>query len=377
MLGAVSMVMLIACANVANLLLARAAARLREMAIRRALGCTQHRVIRQLVTENLLIFFAGGTLGLLFADWSRTLLVKIAADYIGNSKITLDSRVLLFSITVSLSTGILFGLAPGLQASKASPNDALKQAGASTTGGLRAGRTRGLLVVCELALAMILLVGFGLLIRSFLRVQSIPLGFDGDRLLATSASLPEAKYRTAPQRATFARKVLERVRELPGVVSVGMTDSLPLSGAGSERFIVESRPEQPSGAEAGARTLTADPTYFRTLGVPLLAGRAFTDRDSENGLPVAMINQTMARRYFLDENPLGLRIRLLDEPLVWREIVGIIADIRQRNLEEDSEPIVYRPWFQLMQSDLSIAVRVRSASELSTLPKTLRANFAQ
>jgi predicted permease len=362
MFGAVGLVMLVACANVSGLLLARGVTRQREFAVRTALGSTRGRVIRQLLTETALLFVGGGMAGLVLAFWSRDLLAKTMASYLDNTPITLDLRVFVFGLLAALVAGVAFGLAPARQAARVNLNDALKDS-PQTTAGTHRTRVHNGLVITEMALALVLLISFGLLFRSFLKVEAVSPGFDPANVVTISAGLDPAEYSVPAARVTLVREILEKVTKLPAVQSAAITDSLPLEGADGMVFAIEGRAAA-AGQQSRLRTVAVTPGLFGTLRIPLLEGRRFSERDAATSPPVVVINQTFARSFFPGENPLGKRLTMEDSPSVWREIVGVVADVRQRNLDEDSAPIAYRPWNQAPQTNLSLAVRLASFSDI-------------
>jgi predicted permease len=373
MFGAVGLVMLVACANVSGLLLARGVTRQRELAVRTALGCTRGRVIRQLLTETVLLYVGGGAAGLALALWSRDLLARTMASYLDNTAVAIDARVFVFGLLVALGAGVAFGLAPARQAAKVDLNHALKDS-TQAAGGLSRHRVHSSLVITEMALALVLLISFGLLFRSFLEVQTRPPGFDPSNVVTVSAGLDQPRYSSAAARIALAHSVLEKALKLPSVEAAGITDSLPLQGAQGTGFVIEGRAAS-QGQQATLRTVAVTPDLFRTLRIPLLEGRAFTERDTANSPPVLVINQTLARRFFAGESPLGKRLRLGDSPAVGREIVGVMADVRQRNMDEDSAPIAYRPWDQAPQGGLSLAARVTSTSDIAGVGVKLRSEL--
>ncbi|MGH9970967.1 MAG: ABC transporter permease [Pyrinomonadaceae bacterium] len=376
--GSVGFVLLIACANVANLQLARVTTRRKEIAIRAALGAGRWRLIRQLLVENILLAIMGGGLGLIFAVWGVAVLAKfpystrsLFVPYdIPREQIGLDGRVLGFTIALSLLTGIIFGLLPAFQASRPDLNDALKEGGLRS--GSRRGRTRNLLVVAELALSLTLLIGAGLMIKSFVRLQQVDLGFQPDNVLTMDINLPEAKYRENSQINGFYQQLIERVKTLPGVVSVGAVEYLPLSGLDSSTGIfIEGRPLPGRGQNWETHYRDVTPDYFRALGVQLRAGRYFTDQDNENSARVTIINETMARRYWPNENPIGKRVTLnfeamkfhpdrapdLDLPAGMREIVGVVGDVRHIGLTTAAAPEMYVPLEQRPSRDMTLVIR--------------------
>ncbi|HEY0006258.1 MAG TPA: ABC transporter permease [Pyrinomonadaceae bacterium] len=385
LLGAVALVLLIACANVANLLLARAAARQKEIAIRTAMGASRWRVIRQLLTESILLALLGGGFGLLLAMWGVDLLVRINENKIPRAnEISLDTNVLLFTLGLSLLTGILFGLVPAFQTSSINLNDTLKEGGRSGAGGMRRG-IRSILVVAEVSLAVMLLVAAGLLIRSFVRLQQVNPGFQPQNLLVMQLSLPAFKYREAKQREAFYQQLTSQVRTLPGVKSVGAVSVLPMSGrVVSGSFRIQGR-DVPQGQPSphGDRWI-ATPDYYQTMGIPLIKGRYFTDADGPDAPGVAIIDETLARKYWPNEDPIGKRITFEGPPdnPRWREVVGIVGHVKHKGLEGESRVQYYMPHRQLPTSDMflvvqaandpaSLAGAVRGA--ISTLDKDLPA----
>jgi predicted permease len=350
LLGAVGFVLLIACANVANLLLAQAASRQKEISIRTALGASRFRVVRQLLTESIVLSAVGGAAGLLLAFWSIDLLSPLIPQNLSQVQgVSLDSRVLIFTLVILLMTGIIFGLAPALQASNPNLNETLKEGGRGTSGGLRQNRIRSLLVISEVALALVLLVGAGLMIRSFARLGGVNPGFQPENLLTMRVVLPDNKYATLEQRAAFYDQMIERVESLPGVESASVISWLPLRMiGGSNSFTIEGRPEPEPGQGPIASFRTISPNYFRTMGIPVMDGRALSERDTAGSTNVTVINQTMARRFWPDENPIGKRIKLggARSQAPWLEIVGIVGDVKQAGLDLDTRPEMYRTYAQ-------------------------------
>jgi putative ABC transport system permease protein len=391
LLGAVGFVLLIACANVANLLLARAAVRQKEFALRATLGASRLRTIRQLLTESLLLSVLGGSLGLLLAMWGVDLLVALSpAELPRLAEIGVDARVLAFTLSLSVLTGLVFGLAPALQASHLDLNEALKEGGRSVTGSRRTRRLRGALVVTEIALSLVLLIGAGLLINSFRNLTQVNPGFKPDHLLTMQIALPETKYPlTEPHRAqAFYRQLLERMATLPGVQSVGATSSLPLAAGGWGKLLsVEGRPAPPSLETIPLvqyRQVTA--SYFDTLGVSSVKGRLFTEQDDRNSPPVALINEEMARRFFPDEDPVGKRLwmgppeSLLPAGVLpdgysfpRLTIAGVVNDVRSQGLNQQAGPEVYIPYSQgAEETQRSMFLAVRTTLEPLSLVAAVR-----
>jgi predicted permease len=340
LLGAVGCVLLIACANVANLLLARALARQREMAIRAALGASRWRVIRQLLTESVLLALIGALIGLLLAFWSVDALTHLTAvDLPRVQEVRIDLQVLGFALCISLLSGLAFGLAPAVQASKPDLNETLKESGRGLQGRVR-NNVRSSLIVSEVALALILLIGAGLLLNSFIRLSSVPPGINPKNALTMQISLPDKKYPDAERRAAFFQQVIERIENIPGIEAAGVTATMPLSGRSPSTFFsVIGRPGQP---EPGYLTDFdfCTPGYFRAAGIPLRAGRLFDQGDRPGAARVVLINEMLARERFPNEDPLGKLIRLEDEG--W-EIIGIVGDVRQRGQAQNARPCVYLP----------------------------------
>jgi putative ABC transport system permease protein len=360
LMGAVSLVLLIACANVANLLLARASDRQKEIAIRTALGAGRWRVVRQLLTESVLLSVSGGAIGLLLAWWGISALVKVNEVQIPRAnEIGLDWLVLAFALGVSLLTGILFGLVPALQVSKTDLHETLKEGGRTGASGAR-GWIRGALVVVEMAMALMLLIGAGLLIRSFWHLQKVNPGFAPHNVLTMSLALPQTKYREPVQRTNFYKEALQRIRSLPGVQSAGATSILPMSGNNSSgSFRIEGR-EVPQGQSLPHGDRWAATTdYFSTMKIPIIRGRYFDDRDTMDSQPVAIIDETMARKYWPNEDPLGKRISFQggqNNP-IWREIVGLVGHVKHKGLEGESRVQYYIPHTQMQNPNMFLVVR--------------------
>jgi len=380
LLGAVAFLLLIACVNVANLQLARATTRRREIAIRVALGAGRSRIVRQLLVESLLLAGLGGMVGVLLAWWGVDLFALIPYNApnlftpytVSAEQIGIDGRVLGAACLVSLLAGALFGLAPAWQmgqAAKTNLQTALKEGGAQAA--QTAGRGRGLLVVTEVALALVLLIGAGLMIRSFARLQRVDPGFDPQNALTCDLNLPESKYQR-PQAAQFYERLLERVAALPGVSAAGAVEYLPLSGMDSNTgFLIEGRPRPAPGERIFAHNRVVTPDYFRALGMRLRQGRGFTAADNDKAPRVAIINETLQRRYWPGENPIGKRAALdfeamrfypdrapdFDLALGLREIVGVVADVKHTGLAGETAPEFYAPLAQRPARNMTLVVR--------------------
>jgi putative ABC transport system permease protein len=343
--GAVGFVLLIACANVANLLLARATTRQKEIAIRTALGANRFRLVRQLLTESVVLSVAGGALGLLTALWGvNSTASLLPAGVYGANDVRIDGVVLVFTVVVSLVIGLVFGLVPALHATKSELNEALKEGGRGGTSGSRRNQARGLLVASEIALSLVLLIGAGLMIKSFIRLEQVNPGFESREILTMRLSLPSAQYNDARKRATFFQQVIAHLQSLPAVQSAAAISRLPLTPGNSSRGLtIEGRPDDGSGngPSADYRVISAD--YFHTLGIPLSKGRAFTEADNGPSPGVTIINETMARRYWPDDSALGKRLRIEDgEP--WMEIVGVVEDVKHFGLDSQSRAEFYVPY---------------------------------
>jgi putative ABC transport system permease protein len=359
LLGAVGFVLLIACVNVANLLLARATTRQKEMAVRAALGAGRGRVIRQMLTESLLLAVSAGALAMLVAVWGVDLLRTIIPENMPRAdEIAVDARVFGFTLLVSLLTGILFGLIPAFQASRTDLNDSLKEGGRSS-GGSSHNRFRGVLVIVEVALALVLLVGAGLTMRSFVRLMSVDPGLDPQNVLTMDIRLPRSKYEPT-QQAAFFQQLLERLRALPGVQSAGAVYPLPLSGMEEGRsFGIEGRPPAALGERRNANPRWVSPDYFKVLKTQLLKGRVFTEGDGAGSQPVMVINEAMARQYWPNEEPIGSRVFFdsRDNEPILREIVGVVKDVRHTALDKEAKPQMYVPFAQYPSFFMTLVAR--------------------
>ena len=365
LLGAVALVLLIACANVANLLLARASARQKEIAVRTALGASRMRIARQFLTESLLLALMGGVAGLLFADSGARGLVAMFPRTISNlsiprvDEISIDGRVLAFAVLTSLLGALILGFIPAVQACRLNPNEALKESGRST-GSAQGLRFRSALVVSEVALSLILLTAAGLLMKSFLRLLNGDLGFRSDHVLTFRILLPEYKYKTDPQRLAFANGVADRIKSLPGVQWVGTVTFLPLCGWWGQRGIaVEGRQVPPGREQPRAVWSSVNPDYFRAMSISLVRGRFFGEQDNAGATGVAIISDSLARQLWPREDPIGKRITLEGQKQP-REIVGVVGDVRQFGLATEPKSEVYQPYAQAPAGLIGFAVRTAS-----------------
>ena len=351
MLGAVIFVLVLACANVANLLLVRATTREKEVALRTALGASRWRLIQQLLLESVLLAVIGGVLGIILAHVGLKLFVAGIPDWIINSlprlaEVGIDRRMLIFTLVISLVTAIAFGLVPALSASKQDLNQSIKEGGQKATGGLRGFRLRKILVVSEVALALVLLVGAGLMIKSFVVLSRVDAGFQPENMLTMQMTLPRAKYPEVQQAGAFFQLLIEKLEALPGVQSAGAVNYLPLGiNSNASSFTIEGRPAARPGDQSMAFFDAISPSYFRTMAIPVLKGRNVTNQDFATAPPVVVISEAMARTFWPDEEALGKRITIGGEPFS-REIVGVVGNIKHSRLEEKPQPEMYISYLQ-------------------------------
>ncbi|MBZ4416901.1 ABC transporter permease [Myxococcus sp. RHSTA-1-4] len=357
LLAATGLVLAIGCANVANLFLARASARRQELTVRVALGARRSQLVRQLLTESVLLALVAGALGLLLALWSMDALLSLVPPELPRlGAVRMDGRVLTFTLLMSLGTGVLFGLVPALQASTPDLNGVLRQGGGGRFSGAR-NRSRSALVVGEVALAVVLLIGAGLLLRSLWSLQSVETGFRSEGVLTWTLSLPKSDYPDDVRQAALFHQVLERVEALPGVTSAGAISDLPFrTNDISVGLEIDGRPPEP-GAQAMVGYQVITPGYFRTLGIPLLAGRDITASDRKDTQPVLLVNETAARRYWPGEDAVGRRIRVGSEDGPWQTVIGVVRDVRQGGPQRDIRPEVYVPALQQTFHFIQFAVR--------------------
>ena len=372
-LGAVGFVLLIACANVTNLMLAKSAMRQREIAVRIALGAGRWRVVRQLLTESLLLAVAGGGAGLLLAYWSNTALAALGPDTLPRVRTaSLDPNVLLFTLGLSVCVGLLFGLAPALRSTKSDLTESLKSRAQGSARGRRHERVRQLLVVGEVAVSLVLLVGGGLMMRSFLRLTSVDPGFDPHGVTTATVRLAGPRYATQEQRATFFQRLTTQLGTLPGVKSASAINHIPLGGdVWTFGFTVEGRPAPPDAERPGAVYRVVRPDYFRAVGAALLKGRDFTERDDASSIGVVIVNEALARRQWPGDEPLGKRIVLNGESPKSREVVGVVKDLKQGEWASQPQPEMYLPHLQ-DSSARSMTLVVRGAQGAPELGPELR-----
>jgi len=356
--AAVGFVLLIACVNLANLLLSRSTARRREMGIRSSLGAGRARLIRQLLTESVVLSLLGAAFGLVLARAGTGLLVNLSPNILPRAKeIALDARALGFTGAIAVLTGLLFGLAPAIHMAKTDLMASLRDGGRGNAIGFRRNRLRSVLVVGEVALALILLSGAGLLMRSFYRLQSMDAGFDPRGVLTFRTNLPGAKYKTDESQAAFYRRALEQIRAIPGVSAAGAAQIFPLSGSDYILdFTQVGKPPVAPGSEPNAAYYAATPGYFSALHIPLKAGRDFNEHDDAGAAPVAVISETMAQQFYRNENPLGQRIQMGNSSKP-AEIVGVVGDVRDQELESKGRAAVYEPAAQVPFGSMYFGVR--------------------
>jgi putative ABC transport system permease protein len=376
LLGAVGFVLLIGCANVANLLLAKAAGRRREVAIRTALGAGRLRLVRQFLTESVLLALVGGAAGLVIAVWLTQLLIHFSpGDVPRLAESQLNFPVLVFALAISILTGVLFGLAPALQVSKANLTVDLKE-GSRGAAAFRRSRIRSVLVVAEVALSLVLLAGAGLLLRSFVKLLGVPLGFNPDHLLTMSVALPETKYRTKLQVQSFCDELIERTKALAGVKSAAVATGLPLMGQWDIVITPENRGDTGEKSLTTAYFAGVTPSFHRTLGISLLKGRLFTEGDNERGPAVAIVNESMARGFWPNQEVLGKRFKWgpADSNRSWITVVGVVANVKENSLAADISPGGYVPIPQIPRESprLGFYLTVRTASQPSAIIPNLR-----
>jgi putative ABC transport system permease protein len=375
LLGAVGFVLLIACANVANLLLSRAATRQKEMAVRMALGAGRFRLVQQLLTESLLMAALGGATGLLLAGWGIDSLRALSGDKLPRAdQIAIDGRVLAFTLVISLLTGLLFGLVPAFHASRLSLQESLKAGGATTAAFFQRSRLRNFLAVSEVASALILLVGAGLMIRSFLYLQRVDPGFDPRHALTMRVAVPASKYPTGQRRVAFYQELLQRVEALPGVRSAGVVTWLPLSGQHLPvRLAIEGRPAPRAGEELSIDYRVISPDYFRAIGASLLRGRELAERDDGQAPVAVIINEALANRFWPNEDPLGKRAVVEIGQPVSCEVVGVVKEIKEFGPAAPPTPVIYgsylqHPWMDMETRELV----VRTATDPLQLAAAMR-----
>ncbi|HEX8140365.1 MAG TPA: ABC transporter permease [Pyrinomonadaceae bacterium] len=360
LLGAVGFVLLIACANVANLLLARAATRHREIAVRTALGAGRLRLVRQLLTESVLLSVLGGVIGLFLAWWGVGALAALSpGDLVNLESVSLSLPVLFFTLAVSLVTGIIFGLVPAFEATRLNLTESLKEGDKGVAGNARSRRLRSAFVVAEMALSLVLVTSAGLMLKSFMRLQTVNPGFKAENLLTMRVILPGRKYRDESKRIAFFKQATERISRLPSVESAGAVSFLPFAGLGAATgFTIEGRPAPQAGQGPTTDVRVTDAGYFRTMNIHVIRGRTFTDEEATEKRGVALINETMARKYFAGEDPIGKRLTVnMGEKPSPTVIVGVVGDVKHLSLDSEVKATVYWPHPELAYTGMTIVAR--------------------
>ena len=371
--GTVAFVLLVACANVANLLLARSVSRQRELAVRSALGAGRGRIFRQVLTESVLLSVVSGTVGVLLAMWLLRLFISLSpASFPRVQAISIDTGVLAFTLLVAMTTGILFGLAPARQGFRTDPNESLKDTGTrGATGGSR--RTGQALVAAEIALALVLVIGAGLMVKSLLRLQQESPGYDASGLITFNVNLPQAKYPNTEPRG-FYRRLLEEIRSVPGVQSAAAINFAPMTNFGfNGPFTVVGQPAFEQGKAPVTEYRFVSPGYFATMGIPILRGADYSERNNETDRPVVIINDTMARTYFGGTDPIGQQMQLGTDPAkVTREVIGVVADVRDAALSSTPVPEVFVPHAQIPLNAMAVVVRASGEMRLDAVLPSIR-----
>jgi putative ABC transport system permease protein len=384
--GAVGFVLLIACANVASLLLSRALARRKEIAVRTALGASRAGVIRQLLTENALLAAASGAIGVALSYWTARAMSALPANALPHiNRVQVDGQVLAFTVAVSLLTGILFGLMPALQLSKSDVQGVLREEGRGATGGKRRNLLRSLLVISQVALSLILLIGAGLLMRSFLTLRGVNVGFNPHNLLVMNIALPPSRYATPVQTSRFFDRLAKQVAGMPGVRSVAVSAGLPLHPARYSALLSEGSPEVPMGQRPQYSIEAISPAFFETMGIPLLRGRAFTDRDQDGAPLVGIVNEAFASRSWPNESAIGKRVFIgtMKQPTI---VVGVVGNMKNIRLAVESVPELYYPLAQRPAQSMNLIVRCKGdpramatpvRSEILTIDKEQPATYVR
>ncbi|MEP6691798.1 MAG: ABC transporter permease [Gemmatimonadaceae bacterium] len=379
LLGAVGFVLLIACVNVANLLLARGESRRKELAIRTALGASRKRIVRQALTESAIFAVAGGTLGLVLAWWGGRVILALAPESVPRvGEIGIDARVLAFTFAISLVTGVLFGLVPALRGSRGDSADTLREGGKTSAAGTSLRSARGALVVAEVALAVVTLTGAGLMVRSLWKLQATEIGFDPSHVMTMQLSLPPKAYETDERIVAFYQQLTERVRAIPGVRAAAVAGQLPMAGGLSmwsiflDGRVVKVISEAPSAAP---QQVTAD--YFQAMRIPVVRGRAFTDADRDGAPFVTVVNETMAKQFWPGQDAIGHTLKMFNDKSPWATIVGVVKDVRSGGIQEDVPPTMYFPHAQAGKSAYyaprGMTIAVRTTGEPSSVVPAVRA----
>ena len=362
LLGAVGFVLLIACANVANLLLARAASRKKEIAVRAGLGASRWRIARQLLTESVLLSAVGGAFGLLLAWWGTKALIALSPPGLMDLRsVTVSLPVLGFTFVLTLLTGIVFGLVPALEAARFDLNDSLKEGGKNLGGGARSHRLRNLFVVMQVAMALVLLVGAGLFMKSLSRLRAVDPGFNASNLLTMRVSLPGRKYDNDQKVMNFFNQASEQLRALPGVQAVGAINTLPFAGPHSGTSLeVEGQPALPPGQKLSTGICVTDANYFQAMQIPLKSGRLFTEQEAKEMRHVVVVSETFARKNLPGQDPLGKRVTInMKDENVPTEIIGVVGDAKHLGLDIDSREMAYWPQPELVYTSMTFVVRTQ------------------
>jgi putative ABC transport system permease protein len=367
LLAAVGFLLVMACVNVANLLMVRGTARSREMAIRSAIGGNRFLIVRQLLVEHMFLAFAGGLLGMILSEWAIRVLIKLApADMPRLDEITIDGWALAFSLGVALVSGLVFALVPAFQASRVDLNSVLKEGGRGSSEGTGRHRLRSALIVAELALAVILMVGSSLVMRSFVRIMKVDPGFRADGAVMVDIALPDNKYDTDAKQSAFGTRVAEGLVAIPGVTSAGITRSMPFHNDFQQTFKIKGTDFAP-GEQPTLFYYSVSPGYFNAMGITLVRGRFFSDNDTATSQPIAIISETTARQFFPGVDPLGKLIHITNGPGQWSEIVGVVKDVKQFGLDDRSQPAGYEAFAQRPFSDMTCVIRTAgSQTELAS-----------
>ena len=373
LMAAVGCVLLIACANVANLQLARAVSRRKEIAIRTAVGAGRRRIVRQFLIESGLLALAGGALGVLMASWGVSLVLKFyLADSPGFEMVRVDHRALLFTVFLSVAAALVFGFVPALMASRLDLNETLKEGGRNSGDASGSHQLRGILVTAEFALALVLLVGAGLLVRTFIALTQVNPGFDARNVLTFYLPFVGPRYDKQSTRAAFYDRLLPEIKSLPGVQEASVVNSPPLRGYNGWGFVTEEHPSPPPNEGPDASYQVIGPDYFRALRIPVIQGRAFTEADQHDSQPVAIINQDLGRTYFPGVNPVGKDLRIGGEKSAWRTVVGIVGNVHRRGLDAGFNPELYVPYTQYPWANNPQVILVRAASNPLQLVPAIR-----
>jgi predicted permease len=359
---AVSLVLLIACANVANLVLARTLARRKEMALRAALGAGRGRIVQQILSENVVLALAGGALGLGLAWLGVDALVASLGDNLPRaSEVGVDGRALLFTLLVSIATGVAAGLLPGMRLTRLDLSDALKQGLGKTAADSGGHRTRGALVVVEVSVSLVLLISAGLMVRTLAKLRGVDPGFETRDAVTMTLSIPDAKYATREKQADVYARMLQRVRGLPGVESAGAVAGLPMMDGSTQPVAIEGRPIAPLSEQPEVALRVMTPGYLRAMRIPLRRGRDLADSDAANRPPVVLVSESFARRFWPDEDAIGRRLTLSFYPGMVREVAGVVGDVKQNGLATlEPSPTVYVPLAQMPRTYMSLVVRPKA-----------------